>query len=411
MAGRSRRMERMRRAAAFVLGLAVLAAAGAAPVPAGNKVVGNDAPSWSPDGSRIAFTSFRNGKGDIYVMNADGSRQRRVTTSPAHDDLASWSPDGTRIAFVSDREGGQADIYVMDADGSDVTRLTTDPGGDYAPTWSPDRTRIAFWSNRDGNTNIYSVNVDGSGEHALTTDRANDHSPRWGPDGRIIWVSTRNTGIKQSLYVMNGDGTDQHRLTTRASFWNESRPTWSPDGSRIAFLADRDFPLGNTEIYTIGADAAGLTRLTTYPGKDDFPVWSPDGRRIAFSRGRSTLAGEIYVMNTAEAAAGRVDVRGRDDRGRSERRRPRRACGRLQGPHRRHPLARSRHVSGRARARDVHVAGAPQRQGKGSRRLDRRPLDGEHADAHVHVPRRLSAASATVRPRSRLRRAARAGAP
>src|SRR5207237_550374 len=90
---------------------------------------------------------------------------------------------------------------------------------------------------------------------------------------------------------------DQHRLTTRASFWNETRPAWSPDGSRIVFLADRDFPVGNTEIYTIGADATGLTRLTTYPAKDDFPSWSPDGSRIVFSRGRSTLAGEIYVMD------------------------------------------------------------------------------------------------------------------
>jgi TolB protein len=272
---------------------AVLLGAGAAPARvAAPRFVGNDAPSWSPDGRQIAFTSFRHGRGDIFVMNTDGSGERRITSNPTHDDLATWSPDGSRIAFVSSRDGN-LELYVMNADGSGQTRLTTNPEEDFSPSWSPDGRRIAFRSNRDDNGEIYTMNADGTALTRLTFHTASDHSPAWGPDGRIAFVSTRQgTGI----YVMNADGSGVRRLSTFAPNRNEYRPSWSPDGSRIAFQADRDTPIGNTEIYVMNADGTGQQRLTDYPGHDDWPVWSPDGNSIAFSRGASFLTPEIYVM-------------------------------------------------------------------------------------------------------------------
>jgi Tol biopolymer transport system component len=280
----------------IILGAAALLLVGGANAPAATgigKVVGNDAPSWSPDGRSIAFTSFRNGRGDIYVMDAGGSGQRRLTTTPAHDDLATWSPDGSRIAFVSDRDGN-LEIYVMNADGSGQLRLTTASGSDYGPSWSPDSRRIAWRSDRDGNAEIYSMNADGSDVRRLTRNPASDYSPTWGPDGRIAWISNRDTGAKTSLYVMNGDGSEPRRIT--GGYWNELRPAWSPDGSLIAFQADRDPPVGNQELYVVAPDGTGLRRLTTYPGKDDFPTWAPDGRSIAFARGPSAFTHEIYTM-------------------------------------------------------------------------------------------------------------------
>jgi Tol biopolymer transport system component len=280
----------------IILGAAALLVVGGASAPAATgigQVVGNDAPSWSPDGRSIVFTSFRNGKGDIYVMDTRGGDQRRLTSDPAHDDLPAWSPDGKRIAFVSDRPGN-LEIYVMDADGANQTRLTFAPGADYGPTWSPDGKRIAWRSDKDGNAEIYSMNADGSDQRRLTNNPASDHSPTWGPDGRIVWISNRDTGAKTSLYIMNGDGTDAHRITS--GYWNEQRPAWSPDGSLIAFQADRDPPVGNQEIYVVAPDGSDLRRLTTYPGKDDFPAWSPDGKSIAFARGPSPLTHEIYSM-------------------------------------------------------------------------------------------------------------------
>jgi Tol biopolymer transport system component len=280
----------------IILGAAALLLAGGASAPAATgigQVVGNDAPSWSPDGQSIVFTSFRNGKGDIYVMDTRGGDQRRLTSEPAHDDLPAWSPDGTRIAFVSDRPGN-LEIYVMNADSSNQTRLTFADGADYGPTWSPDSKRIAWRSDRDGNAEIYSMNADGSDQRRLTNNPASDYSPAWGPDGRIVWISNRDTGAKTSLYIMNANGTDAHRVTS--GFWNEQRPAWSPDGSPIAFQADRDPPVGNQEIYVVAPDGSGMRRLTTYPGKDDFPAWSPDGKTLAFARGPSALTHEIYSM-------------------------------------------------------------------------------------------------------------------
>lgn len=260
------------------------------------EVVGNDAPAWSPDGTQIAFTSFRNGKGDIYVMRPNGQEQVRLTKSDAHDDLAAWSPDSKRIAFASDRSG-QLEIWVMNRDGTDERQLTFDGARDYGPTWSPDGKRIAFRSDRDGNSEIYAMNADGSDQTRLTFSSASDNSPRWGPDGRILFVTNRELGSKTSLWVMNGDGSDQHRLTPSSFFWNESRPAWSPDGRRVIFQADRDGPLGNTELYSMLEDGSDLRRLTTYPGKDDWPAWSADGKQIAFARGPSPYANEVYVMN------------------------------------------------------------------------------------------------------------------
>ncbi|HDR3890873.1 TPA: PD40 domain-containing protein, partial [Bacillus cereus] len=93
-------------------------------------------PSWSPDGQKIAFTSFRDGNPEIYVMNTDGSNQTRITNSPGNNIDPSWSPDGQKIAFTSTRDGN-GEIYVMNTDGSNQTNITNNPASDNEPSWSP----------------------------------------------------------------------------------------------------------------------------------------------------------------------------------------------------------------------------------------------------------------------------------
>jgi TolB protein len=224
------------------------------------------APSWSPDGSQIAFVDFVDGRPEIFVMNADGSAPLRLTDN--RDVSPSWSPDGRQIAFTSSRDGN-AEIYVMNRDGSAVTRLTTNSARDDEPSWSPEGGQIAFTSNRDGNDEIYVMNADGSSQTRLTNSPTTDQSPTWSPDGQRIAFAS-NPGFNFDIYAMNLDGSALTRLTNSSSI--ELEPSWSPDGQQIAFMSFRD---GNHEIYVMNADGSAQTRLTNNPATDQGPAWSP----------------------------------------------------------------------------------------------------------------------------------------
>jgi dipeptidyl aminopeptidase/acylaminoacyl peptidase len=262
---------------AVALPLAVLSAPGEAAFPGAT--------------GKISFDSTRDGNTEIYVMNADGSNQTRLTNSPAIDRDAAFSPGGGRIAFVSDRDGN-SEVYVMSADGSNQTRLTNNAAEDFQPAFSPDGNRIAFMSDRglQGDMEIYVMNADGSGETRITNNTSFEGQPTFSPDGqRIAFASDRDGNFE--IYTMNTDGGDPKRLTNSAA--SESRPSFSPDGSRIAFRTDRD---GNGEIYVMNADGTAEKRLTNDPALDGEPAFSPDGQRIAFRSHRDGKA-EIYVMN------------------------------------------------------------------------------------------------------------------
>jgi Tol biopolymer transport system component len=233
----------------------------------------NGHPSWSPDGTKIAFASDRDDANvfEIYVMNADGSEQTRLTDDPAFDGLPSWSPDGTKIAF----QRGFGEIYVMNADdGSGVTRLTDNTDIDETPSWSPDGTKIAFASNRDHNWEIYVMNADdGSEQTNISNNPANDLHPSWSPDGtKIAFDSDRDGNGNTEIYSMNADdGSEQTRLTDNTRL--DEIPSWSPDGTKIAFASIRDSP-GNYEIYSMNADdGSDLTRLTDDADEDFDPDW------------------------------------------------------------------------------------------------------------------------------------------
>jgi Tol biopolymer transport system component len=255
--------------------------------------------AWSPDGSRIAFVSYRDGNGEIYVMNADGSGQTNLTNNPWEDLNPTWSPDGTKIAFDSRLVDDKMDIYVMNADGTGQANLTNSPGFDYGPRWSPDGSRIAFVSERDGNQEIYLMNADGTGQSNLTNGTAFDNDPRWSPDGTKIAFVSHEEGVPSAnyeIYVMNADGTGQTNLTNNPA--GDLGPHWSPDGTKIAYESDM-------EIWVMSADGAIHKRLTDNPapeegmlgtGMDIDPVWSADGSRIAFVSARDGNF-QVYVMN------------------------------------------------------------------------------------------------------------------
>jgi Tol biopolymer transport system component len=241
---------------------------------------------------KIAFHTLRDGTGfpEIYAMNADGTSPTNLSNNVATDQAPAWSADGTKLAFTAFRDGN-GEIYAMNADGSGQTRLTNNGAVDFAPTWSPDGTKIAFYTDRDGNEEIYAMNADGTGQTNVTNNAAQDRDPSWSPDGtKIAFATNRDPGLHE-IYSMNADGTAPTRLTN--ALQADFEPTWSPDGAKIAFTAFRD---GNAEIYSMNADGTGQTNLTNNEAGDREPAWSPDGAKIAFRTDRDTN-GEIYAMN------------------------------------------------------------------------------------------------------------------
>ena len=285
----------------FALAVVTLVACSESPTPTAEPTL-QDASANTP---RIAFHSNRDGNWNIYLMNPDGTGQTRLTDDPAADSWPSWSPDGRRIAFISSRDDPDPDddesvweIYLMNADGSDQTRLTFDSAWHSLPRWSPDGRRIAFQSHQDSNWEIYVMIADGSGQTRVTNNSVVDGVPSWSPDSqRIAFHTTIDENAE--IYVAMLDGPDLANLSDNAA--NDWSPSWSPDGRRIAFHSYRD---GNFEIYLMNADGSGQTRLTDNPARDIRPIWSSDGRYIAFTSNRDDPdpnddddIRNIYLMN------------------------------------------------------------------------------------------------------------------
>jgi TolB protein len=181
----------------------------------------------SPDGRRIVFTSLKDGDLDIYTMNVDGTDVRRLTTTPGYDGGPWWSPDGTKIVYrawhppdsagLADYKGllaqrmvrpSRMELWVMNADGSNQRQITSLGGANFGPSWTPDGRRIVFSSNyknpRSRNFELFLVNLDGSGLEQITHHEEFDGFPMFSPDGkRIIWASNRgnsNTG-ETNLFI------------------------------------------------------------------------------------------------------------------------------------------------------------------------------------------------------------------
>lgn len=259
-------------------------------------------PIGGSGGEKIAYGLYPGepGKPEIFVMNTDGSGQTNLTNNSSWDCCPAWSPDGTKIVFTSGRDDGNGEIYVMNADGSDPTRLTFNDYLDRSPAWSPDGTKIVFAANKHNDlSEIKVMNADGGNQITLlatsTPDEGYYDSPSWSPDGaKIAFVREGFEGFAcqgcSEIFVMDADGSNPIQITDNNGY--SLNPAWSPDGTKIAYAT-------GDGIVVMNPDGSDQTRVANTEGQDLNPDWSPDGRMIVFQSGRDYSAvrdTDIYIV-------------------------------------------------------------------------------------------------------------------
>jgi len=226
-------------------------------------------PSWSPDGRTLAYTAYSPTGADIVLSRIyEGLPLQRPAKGLGNNYLPVFSPDGTRIAFMSTRDG-QAEIYVMNVDGSNLRRLTNHPQDDVTPTWSPSGAQVAFTSTRSGRPLIYVMNAaDGSDVRLITPDESEADRPTWSPAPYNEIAFTARTGNWYDIKVYDV-ATGRIRLITHGEGSNES-PAFSPTGRHLAFTSTRT---GTSQIFTIGRDGNGIKQITR-EGNNQTVAWS-----------------------------------------------------------------------------------------------------------------------------------------
>ncbi len=226
----------------------------------------NIAPTWSPDGRSIAYTSFKRVLPHIFISNIYQGTMEELTKGPSSNRLAVWSPDGTRLCFESNRDGNP-ELYIVNRDGSNLRRITNHPAADTVPTWSPKGDEIAFVSDRTGSPQIYTIGADGLGLRKLPLPDSYADRPAWSPDGKEIAYAAR-TGPGNDIKIFEL-ATSQVRQLTFGEGTNES-PTWAPNSRHLAFTSTRS---GKTQVFVIARDGRDLRQITKV-GNNYMPDWS-----------------------------------------------------------------------------------------------------------------------------------------
>ncbi len=239
--------------------------------------------------SKVVFVSSRDGNKEIYIMDYDGGRQKRITYNSYIDLMPSWSKDGENLLFTTYKKGFpdlvKFNLY------SGKTDVISSGGVNYRADWSNEEGKLVYTSSKNGNNaEIYLREMDSGKEKRLTFNRIIDSSPCWSPNGKEIAFTSQRSGTPQ-IYVMNEDGTNVRRITYEGTY--HDNPAWSPDGSRITYVSRIE---GRFDIYVLNIKNNSITKLTEMSGRNENPTWSPDSRHIMFSSNR-TGSYQLYSID------------------------------------------------------------------------------------------------------------------
>jgi TolB protein len=224
-------------------------------------------PSWSPDGSRLAYVSFDQKKPIVVVQNLAQGTTRIVANYRGNNSAPAWSPDGRFLAVALSKDG-LTQIYRIPASGGDVERLTDSPGIDTQPAFSPDGQWIAFTSDRGGSPQVYRMPASGGPAQRLTFEGSYNVGPRYSPDGKFMAYVQRDGGRFRIATMELANG--QIQVLTDGTL--DDSPTYAPNGKMILYEAQ---VAGRGQLAAVSGDGRVRQRLTSAAGDVQDPAWGP----------------------------------------------------------------------------------------------------------------------------------------
>jgi TolB protein len=228
----------------------------------------NLCPNWSPDGSEIAFTSYRRGQQALFSLNTSNGKVRTIIGMDGLNYGADWHPSGQELV-LSLSQSGNPEIYRISPQGKIIKRLTVSKAIEISPSWSPGGKDLVFTSDRTGTPQLYIIDSEGAGRRRLTFEGRYNDSAVWSPSGDQIVYATR-VGNYTQIVAMKSTGEDR-RVLTDGRWRNSEDPSWAPDGRHIVFASDRS---GTFKLYVYDVVEDTFRQLTFGNDPDITPAWS-----------------------------------------------------------------------------------------------------------------------------------------